>query len=262
MQMKISRPVLVSALVIVLSASASLPANAQELNNTAVFGGTLNVVLANKNGAVILTDSMLSDESDPVPVPHPEVPGQKLFQLDDKTICAIAGFVSVPGLFPEFSPSVSAIVNDLSEQLRRNPRQPLEFKLSALAMLVSRNITAISDLRAAANNPLRANNYLSVLTFVDYDLDGMLKIGQVQLAANPEHMEEGAVVTSVQIVSVGDRLTHALAGKWETANKILNDPASRPHDELLTRLKASLVSDEGASLTLDEMRGIASSLAG
>jgi hypothetical protein len=72
--MKISRPILVSALVIVLSASASLPANAQELNNTAVFGGTLNVVLANKNGAVILTESMLSDESDPVPVPHPEVP--------------------------------------------------------------------------------------------------------------------------------------------------------------------------------------------
>jgi hypothetical protein len=170
--------------------------------------------------------------------------------------------VSVPGLFPEFSPSVSAIVNDLSEQLKRNPRQPLEFKLSALAMLVSRHITAISDLRAAANKPLPANKYLSVLPFVDYNLDGMLKIGQVQLAASPKHMEEGAVVTSVQNVSVGDRLTHALAGKWETPKKILNDPASRPHDELLTRLKASLVSDGGASLTLDEMRGIASSLAG
>jgi len=107
--MKISRPILVSALVIVLSASASLPANAQELNNTAVFGGTLNVVLANKNGAVILTESMLSDESGPVPIPRPETPGQKLFQLDDKTICAIAGFASVPRIFPEFSPSVSAV---------------------------------------------------------------------------------------------------------------------------------------------------------
>jgi hypothetical protein len=109
MQMKTSRPVLVTGVVILLIASASIPTNAQALNSGAVLGGTLNVVLANKNGAVVLTDSMLSDESGPVPIPRPETPGQKLFQLDDKTICAIAGFASVPRIFPEFSPSVSAV---------------------------------------------------------------------------------------------------------------------------------------------------------
>jgi 20S proteasome alpha/beta subunit len=258
--MKISTVVLVAAVVIALSASASVPTNAQALSNGDVLGGTLNVALANKNGAVVLTDSMLSDESGPVPIPHPETPGQKLFQLDDKTICAIAGFVSVPGLFPEFSPSVSAVVNHFSEELKRNPPQLLRVKLTALGMLMGQNISAIAALRTAANKPLRAKNYRSTITLVGYDTDDNLKIGQVQLEADPEHMERGAVVTKVEIVSVGDGLTPRLAGKWEIANKLLNDPASKPNDETLTRLKVSLASDGGASLTLNEMRGIAKSL--
>jgi hypothetical protein len=259
--MKFSRPVLVAAAAIVCIASASTPASAQALSNDVILGGTINVVLANKNGAVVLTDSMLSDESGPVPVPHPETPGQKLFQLDDKTVCAIAGFVSVPGLFPEFSPSVSAVVNTFSEQLKRYSPQPLRAKLTALAMLMGQNISAIAELRAAANNPLRVNNYLSTITLVGYDLDGILKIGQVQLATDPEKIRDWAVIIGIQIVPVGDNLTCGFAGKWKTAEKLLNDPGSEPLDKTLTRLKASLATDGGASLTLDELRGIATSLA-
>jgi hypothetical protein len=260
MQVKISTAVLYAAMTSVCITTASGPAKAQKLNNSAVLGGTLNVVLANKNGAVVLTDSMLSDESGPVPVPHPEIPGQKLFQLDDKTVCAIAGFVSAPGLFPEFSPSVSAVVAHFSEELKQNPRQSLEFKLTALAMLMGQNISAIAALRTAANKPIRAKNYLSTITLVGFDRDGILKIGQVQLAANPEHLERGAVVTGVQIASVGDNLIFGRAGKWETAAKLMNDPGSKPLDKALARLKDSVASDGGSSLTLDEMRGIALSL--
>jgi hypothetical protein len=261
MQMKISRLVFVAAFATVFLVAAIAPASAQALNNNVVLGGTINVVLANKNGAVVLTDSMLSDESGPVPIPHPEMPGKKLFQLDDKTVCAIAGFVSAPALFPEFSPSVTAVVNELSAQLKANPPQALRVKLTTLAMIMGLNISAISDLRAAANKPFRAANYLSTLTLVGYDLDGTLKIGQVQLAADPDNMQAGAVVTDVEIVTVGDGLTRALAGKWETAEKLLKDPATKPHDEMLKRLKVALASDGGASLSLAEMREIASSLA-
>lgn len=260
--MNVSRPALVAAVVIVLIASATIPANAQSLKNDVVLGGTINLVLANKNGAVVLTDSMLSDESGPVPVPHPEMPGQKLFQLDDKTVCAIAGFVSVPGLFPEFSPSVSAVVNTFSEQSKRYPPQPLRVKLTGLAMLMDRNISAIADLRAAVNKPLRADNYLSTITVVGYDLDGVLKIGQVQLASDPEDLAaERAVITDIRIIPVSDTLTVGLAGKWKTAAKLLNDPGSKPNDTTLTRLKASLASDGGASLTLDELHRVAAALA-
>jgi 20S proteasome alpha/beta subunit len=256
MQIKISTRVLVAAVATLFITSAS----AQTPSQKPVFGGTLNVVLANKNGAVVLTDSMLSDESGPVPIPHPEIPGQKLFQLDDKTVCAIAGFVSVPGIFPEFSPSVGAVVNTFSEQLKRYSPQPLSIKLTTLATLMGQNISAIAELRAAANKPLRADNYLSTITLVGYDLDGILKIGQIQLAHDPDHIRDWAVVTGIQIVPVGDDFTRGLAGRWETAEKLLNDPGSKPLDKPLARLKVSQESDGGAALTLDEMRGIAMSL--
>lgn len=259
--MKISTAVLGAAIAGVFITAANAPASAQTLKNDAVLGGTINVVLANKNGAVVLTDSMLSDESGSVPVPLPDRPGQKLFQLDDKTVCAIAGFVSAAGLFPEFSPSVSAIVNTFSEQSKRYPPQSLRLKLTALATLMDFNISAIADLRAAVNKPLRATNYLSTITVVGYDLDGILKIGQAELTNDPENLRSGAVVTDIQIVEVGDGLARALAGKWRTADKLLKDPGTKPQDEMLTRLKASLTSDEGASLSMGELRGIALSLA-
>jgi hypothetical protein len=129
-------------------------------------------------------------------------------------------------------------------------------------MLIGQNISAIAALRAAANKPLRANNYLSTITLVGYDLDGILKIGQVQLEADTEHRRDWAVVTGVQIDSVGDGLIPRLAGKWETADKLLKDPGIKPNDEMLTRWKVSQASDDGASLTLDNMRGIAISLVG
>lgn len=152
-------------------------------------------------------------------------------------------------------------MNTFSEQSKRYPPQPLRVKLTALATLMDFNISAIADLRAAVNKPLRANNYLSTITLVGYDLDGVLKIGQVQLASDPEYLAERAVITDIRIIPVSDNLTVGLAGKWETAAKLLNDPGSKPNNTKLTLLKTSLASDRGASLTLDELRGVATALA-
>jgi len=54
--------------------------------------GTINILLANKNGLVLLTDSRLSNATQ-----QPVDDGQKLFVLDDHTICSIAGFYSDSG---------------------------------------------------------------------------------------------------------------------------------------------------------------------
>jgi len=249
---------LIFAIVAMTFFNASL--SAQSVQNAVSLGGTINIVLANKNGAVVLTDSMLSDESGPVPIPHPELPGQKLFQLDDKTVCAIAGFVSVPGLFPEFSPSVSSVMKNFSAELAKNPPQQLSVKLTALAMLMSLNISAIGALRESANKPLQAKNYNSTLTLVGYDLDGVLKIGQVQLATDPQNITRGAIITFMHVDPVGEGFIPKLAGKWETAWNLLSDPGSKPADLLLARLKSSLALDDGASLTLQDLRSLAVSL--
>ena len=66
------------------------------LKNSANLGlesthGTVNVFLVNKNGLVVVTDSRLSNAAGIVGN------GQKLFRIDDRTICTIAGWYSDPG---------------------------------------------------------------------------------------------------------------------------------------------------------------------
>jgi hypothetical protein len=84
------------------------------VNPYPVVKGTINVVVANDLGIVVLTDSMLSSK---VPDDHggwkyrqlPD-PGQKLFQIDDQTIVTFAGFASAPTPVPDLLSNVSAII--------------------------------------------------------------------------------------------------------------------------------------------------------
>ena len=84
-----------------------------------VFTGTVNIVLANANGIVVLTDSNQTGyrpngESFTTPVP-----GQKLFRIDDRTVCTIAGFGStfLP-TFPEFTSSAAGVLDRYAAELR------------------------------------------------------------------------------------------------------------------------------------------------
>ena len=66
-----------------------------------VLTGTVNIVLANANGIVALTDSNQTGKSPSTGEPFTSpLPGQKLFRLDDRTVCTIAGFGSLP--FPDY----------------------------------------------------------------------------------------------------------------------------------------------------------------
>src|ERR1035437_9664398 len=64
------------------------PAKVEHLGGTSAKArigpthGTVNVFLANKNGLVVVTDSLLGNGIIPVGF------GQKLFQVDDHTICS------------------------------------------------------------------------------------------------------------------------------------------------------------------------------
>ena len=60
--------------------------------------GTVNVLLANRNGLVLVTDSMLTKGEQHTP------DGVKLFKVDEKTICAVAGLYGIPNLPTEFAP--------------------------------------------------------------------------------------------------------------------------------------------------------------
>src|SRR5271168_5299533 len=80
------------------------------------FHGTINILLANKNGLVAVTDSRLSSKG------RAAGSAQKLFQLDDKTICTIAGAYLVPGPSnPQGEVLGMALVSRSIDQITHSP---------------------------------------------------------------------------------------------------------------------------------------------
>jgi hypothetical protein len=85
--------------------------------------GTINILLANQNGLVAVTDSMLSTPDD-----HHYPGHQKLFRIDDKTIATMAGSYSKPGMggrSPNFDLWVPNIMNGFSVRLQRSQLRTL-----------------------------------------------------------------------------------------------------------------------------------------
>ena len=69
---------------------SAIPLGASDESNP-ILTGTVNIVLANANGIVALTDSNQTYMVGSEPFTHSK-PGQKLFRIDDRTVCTIAGF--------------------------------------------------------------------------------------------------------------------------------------------------------------------------
>src|SRR5215469_8291882 len=117
--------------MLVLAAVAFLPlasfCHSKNGMDESVVHGTVNIALANKNGLVVVTDSMLTAGDGK----QLDQPGQKLFKLDDQTVCAIAGFVSAGGPTPELSANTSALIQEYVRQSRGQPRQSISEKLRA-----------------------------------------------------------------------------------------------------------------------------------
>jgi len=78
--------------------------------------GTVNILLANKNGLVAITDSKLVMGNDPAGY------AQKLFRIDDHTLCTIAGWYSWSGpliggkVFPAYL-SIPRVINRVAAHI-------------------------------------------------------------------------------------------------------------------------------------------------
>lgn len=149
-----------------------------------VLTGTVNIVLANANGIVVLTDSnqtWRAPNGEPFTAPRP---GQKLFRIDDKTVCTIAGFgaASLPG-FPEFTSSAAGVLDTYVEELRsKGGSHSFHEILTSLEFLFDFQLSGIGNLQHL--NPSDLENYGFELTLAGYDTDGTAKIGKVVLSTS------------------------------------------------------------------------------
>jgi hypothetical protein len=131
-------------------------ASGSEVEENPVIHGTINIVLANKNGMVVLTDSMLTAGEKQLPTP-----GKKLFRLDDHSVCAIAGIIASPsGSYKELDLSTVALIDDYADHISAGPPITISQKLRELAFLLNINISAVENVQNANGKSLNPDSYI------------------------------------------------------------------------------------------------------
>jgi hypothetical protein len=212
--------------------------------------GTVNIFLAAGGNLVAVTDSMLTFSS----TDHrPE--GLKLYKLDERTICAMAGLYSDPAPLESLVLSVPEIIRNISQQWVRLDSSHVQFAILAAGAFESFRLQLTSHLQAAfaANPALKIDRLAVELTLAGYDNDGTLKLAELSLVPrrtqsgvtfvtidrpHSNHLPTCSLVVAGQRTSlrrdegdnffvmfdVGNRFFCDVAGKQEVAEALLDNP--------------------------------------
>jgi hypothetical protein len=227
--------------------------------------GTINIALGNKNGLVVLTDSMVTatDATRRYQLPNA---GQKLFKLDNRTVCSVAGFASAPAVSPgvtasDLNTNTSAIIHEYVKQSTPQARQSIAEKMGALTSLFRLHLATIANVRDATGNPPPLENYKFELIVAGYDIDDKPKIGRITLRVESDKGSLVSRVENASLTNVEEKLIWQLNGISDVAMQILQHPESRPEDVVLNQYASSLIANGGGALTIEQMVELAKRLA-
>jgi hypothetical protein len=227
--------------------------------------GTVNIALANKNGIVLLTDSVQTLQKQDGP--HYVQPVQKLFRLDDKTVCSIAGFASETGLTPpELNTEVAGIIANLRDQLSGKPIAQFDAKLQGIGFLVGFYIDLIANRReVVASGTTPAIAYKFEVILAGYDADGTPKLKKLVITPVVASAGDGhnywSHTSSVEVARVERKLVPLLGGIKVVSQAVLSEPQSFAGSKVVQTYMQATKNDGGESITRDEMVALASYMA-
>lgn len=228
-----------------------------------VLHGTINVVVADQQGILVLTDSMITwtePNAEGVRISRQQAePGQKLFQIDNQTVCTFAGFASASTMpLPDFLNSVSAIMGRIPTELSKAQR-PLSFseKLELIEGVFRYYLTGIANIRESADG-----TYFELL-LAGFDLDGVPKVGQLTLGTIAEAVPNGTFLNSVTLERKVSPITSAetqvfLHGKKTLAEQILNHPEAWKADKAVRDYENATKLHK--AMTMPQMKALAIAL--
>jgi 20S proteasome alpha/beta subunit len=223
------------------------------------FHGTINVVVANDHGIVLLTDSMLTKTWSANGVSLSKqlpTPGQKLFQLDDRTVCTFDGFARAvtPGL-PSFLNDTSAIIGRYEDKMKASRPLLVTEKLEGLENVFTHYLTGVANIR-------NEGRYLFELLIAGYDPDGTPEVGRLVLGTNLEQTAAGSFLKSItlqrSVFPVVHRQVLCLNGIVDVAVEILRGSKVWMDDPGIGGCAQSTSDQE--MLSIEQMRVLARSL--
>jgi hypothetical protein len=227
--------------------------------------GTVNIALANANGIVLLTDSVQSYQK--ADGWHHLQPVQKLFRLDDKTVCSIAGFAAETGWIPpELNTEVTGIIANVKDQLSQHPVPELDAKLHAIGFLVGFYIDLVANRHEVISRPgTPSADYEFEVIVAGYDADGKAKLEKLVLTPVIVQAADGrnywSHKTSLEVATLGRKLAHLLGGIKVVSLQVLKSPEQFSDSAAIRKYARSETKNGGESLSLNEMAALASQMA-
>jgi 20S proteasome alpha/beta subunit len=228
-----------------------------------IVHGTINVVFANGNGIVALTDSMATITGSDGQERQSPSPNQKLFVIDDSTVCTIAGFASQD--FQPFSGAttdIQSLIYTFARNLKGQSKVPLEFKLRGLESMIKVHlqVLAASASIGHGSESSRARNYEFELIMAGYDQDGSAHLGSFHLAASPNPRRANGYyeveLRQYSVEKLDSTIKYLVGGQSKIADAILNG-LTTAHEPSISNYQLAKAKDSGASLTTEEMKELA-----
>jgi 20S proteasome alpha/beta subunit len=254
---------LLSVVVLYLAWGATLYAH-DEIKTSR---GTVNIAISDANGLVLLTDSAESHQD--ADGWHHTWPVQKLFRLDDRMVCSIAGFGAEKGWpEPKMNTYVSGIIAEVRDQLAQKPVEEFDAKLSAVGFLVANYLDILAnrqEVMSKPGGPINPDNYRFEVIGAGYDRDGTLRLKKLIVALSSIPQRDGTrfwthTVTSEEATTKSG-LTHLLAGIPYVSRDILEHPAAFAHSPAVARYAQFRAAKSGKQLELRELSALAREMA-
>lgn len=222
--------------------------------------GTINVLLANRNGVVLVTDSRASDQQGRKV--HDR--SQKLFKIDDATVCSTAGFGADPGPGDTIRETVTGEIQSIVDGLAKSSgpmsfRHKIEVFTSTLKAQLVNLETDYEYAQKAPGTPSHSKQDL-ILLFAGYDKEGTA-IAKVVITVNPtqtidsHRIFEGSVHTEFKPV-VKD-LVYFTAGVDDTVKYRLQSPAAFDTEAELNDYRNAVRDGKTANLRVEQLESLA-----
>jgi hypothetical protein len=186
--------------------------------------GTINILIGSKYGLVAETDSMLSNGQRSIGL------GQKLFKIDDQTICTIADFYSDPGpqelgnrsTYP-LATSIPAIFASYVHSLQSHQVVQFDTKVKWLTEDLIFNLQLLADIERLSGSIQDPHG--STLTVAGYD-NGKLQWERVRV--EPIHTAQGIIFGAHPDpkVTLATGFSYITAGMDDVAKEMLTNKNS------------------------------------
>ncbi len=224
--------------------------------------GTINILLADSKGAVLVTDSRASDLFGK----KVNDSSQKLFQLDDQTVCSIAGFGYDPGPHRELSEAAGGVIQAYADGLKES-RSSLDFhdKTFALAWELGMRLAGLETAYQYAKNSRAPRTDDMTILFVGFDKGGQLNVEKLAIAVVPSGAPGSkpqfhGEVSQMEFHTVGQAFVALTAGIDDDAKIRLKHPSVFKNETGLHLYAESLREGKAAQLPIGELEGLARTL--